>query len=114
MDLERLKEFLQNYINTVVEPKIREKRESEGFEPVEFQVNQILKGSYQPPIIHVFMDTEPIIKKTFGLKPHASMLLSSVEKDIINFFRIFSINLNVKVHWNKRPIFNNETLSADY
>lgn len=114
MDFERIKEFLQNYIDTVVSPKYNQQRIEFAFDPIEFTVFQILQGSYNPPIVHVFLDTEPIIKKTMSLKPGTSMLLSGVEKDIENFLKVFSINNKIKVHWNKRPLFNNATLSADY
>ena len=113
MDLERIKNFLQNYLNSVVEPKVNSKRNELGIEPIRFIVYDILKGSYQPPIIHVFLDTEPTIKKTATLKPHAVMMLNEVEKDITSFFKIFSINFKMKVHWNKRPIFKNDTLYSE-
>lgn len=113
MNLERVKEFLQNYLDTVVSPKINQKREKKGLEPFEFTVFEILKGSYQPPIIHVFLYTEPEIKKTLSLKPHAVMMLAEVEKDIEGFLKVFSINNKIKVHWNRTPIFNNGTLQTN-
>ena len=110
MNLERIKEFLQNYLDTVVSPKVNEKREKLKLQPVEFTVFEILKGSYQPPIIHVFLHTEPEIKKTLSLKPHAVMLLAEVEKDVEGFLKVFSINNKIKVHWNRTPIFKNGTI----
>jgi hypothetical protein len=113
MNLERIKEFLQNYLDTVVSPKINEKREKLKLQPIEFTVFEILKGSYQPPMIHVFLHTEPEIKKTLSLKPHASMMLAEVEKDVEGFLKVFSINNKIKVHWNKTPIFNNGTIHTN-
>ena len=110
MNLERIKEFLQNYLDTVVSPKIAQKREELELQPVKFTVFDILKGSYQPPIIHVFIHTEPEIKKSPTLKPHAVMMLKEVEKDIEGFLKVFSINHKVKVHWNQIPVFKNDTL----
>jgi hypothetical protein len=110
MNLERIKEFLQNYLDTVVSPKIAQKREKSELQPVEFTVFDILKGSYQPPIIHVFLHTEPEIKKSSSLKPHAAMMLKEVEKDIEGFLKVFSINHKVKVHWNQIPVFKNDTI----
>ena len=112
MNLERIKGFLQNYLDTVVSPGVNQRREKSGLEPFEFTVFDILKGSYQPPIIHVFLDTEPQIKKSSSLKPHAVMMLGEVEKDISGFFKVFSINYKVKVHWNQKPIFKNDTLHS--
>lgn len=91
MEFDRIKEFLQDYLDTVVLPASN----SERSEPLTMDVKSILKGSYQPPIIHVFIDVEP------HWTPRMS--LSGIEKDISNFFKIFSINFRVKIHWNKSP-----------
>ena len=91
MEFDRIKEFLQDYLDTVVLPASN----SERSEPLSMNVKSILKGSYQPPIIHVFIDVEP------HWTPRMS--LSGIERDISNFFRIFSINFRVKIHWNKSP-----------
>ena len=91
MEFERIKGFLQDYLDTVLLPKSNSERD----EPISMNVKSILKGSYQPPIIHVFIDVEP------HWTPRMS--LSGIEKDISNFFKIFSINFRVKIHWNKSP-----------
>jgi hypothetical protein len=89
MNLDRIKEYLGNYLNSVLIPKINTD------EPISMNVNDVLKGSYQPPIYHVFIDIEPhdTLKST----------LKQTESDIADFFKIFSINNRIKVHWNKRP-----------
>jgi hypothetical protein len=96
MNLERIKEYLENYLNSVLIPKINTD------EPISMNVIDVLKGSYQPPIYHVFINIEPhdTLKST----------LKQTESDIADFFKIFSINSKVKVHWNKRPIFKDNNL----
>jgi hypothetical protein len=112
MEINRIKRLLEDYLDTVVTPTLNKKRSEFGFEPVELSIHDILKGSYG--MIHIFLDSEPVaIKKTFGMRPMVVMMLSSVENEITNFLKIFSIDNKIKVHWNKRPIFNNATLSAD-
>ena len=91
MEFDRIKEFLQDYLDTVVLPVSNAERN----EPLTMNVKSILKGSYQPPIIHVFIDVEP------HWTPRMS--LSGIERDISNFFKVFSINFRVKIHWNKSP-----------
>ena len=113
MNYDKIRDFLQNYLDTVVAPRVNEKWSNWKSKPLEFSVHDILKGSYQPPIIHVFLDTEPEIKKSASLKPWAVMMLGEVEKDISSFFKVFSINFKVKVHWNKRPIFKNDTIHTE-
>ena len=91
MYFERIQEHLQNYIDTVILPRSNSERD----EPISLVVKNILKGTYEPPILHVFIDVEP------HWTPRMS--LTRIEKDITDFFRIFSINYRVKIHWNKSP-----------
>lgn len=113
MDLEKLKEYLQNYLDTVVSLKVNEKRNLIDLPEIKFDVFQVLKGSYQPPMFHVFLDTEPEIRKKSGLKPHTIMMMDGIKKDIEDFLKIFSINNKVIVHWNKRPIFKDGTIHTE-
>ena len=91
MYFERIQEHLQNYIDTVILPRSNSERD----EPISLVVKNILKGTYEPPILHVFIDVEP------HWTPRMS--LTGIEKDITDFFKIFSINYRVKIHWNKSP-----------
>jgi hypothetical protein len=113
MDFERIKYFLQSYLDTVVTPRINEKYSQNLSEEINLFVHEIVKGSYQPPIIHVFLDSEPEIRKTTASKPWVIMMMGQVDKDITGFFKVFSINFKVKVHWNKRPIFKNDSLYTE-
>ena len=100
MNLNKLKEYLQNYLDTVVIPNLNKDRVDE--DKVSFNVFQIVKGSYQPTIYHVFIDVEP---------PHTLRAdLKKIENNISDFFKMFSINSKIKIHWNKRPIFKNDSL----
>ena len=100
MDLEKIKDYLQNYLNDVILPNIN--TDESLVEPITMNVTDVLKGSYQPPIYHVFIQIEP----------HDTLksLLKNSETDIADFFKIFSINNKVKVHWNKSPLFKNTEL----
>lgn len=113
MELEKLKQYLQIYLDTAIKPKIDKKRIEMGFEPIDFTVNSIVKGSYQPPIYHIFLDTEPVIQRSRNLRPHASIMLTWVQEDVQSFFKMFSMNFPTKIHWNKRPIFKNDTLYTE-
>lgn len=113
MNPENLKEYLQYYLDSIVTPKVNEKRNELGISEIKFDVYQIVKGSFEPLRYHIFLDTEPQIKKKSGLKPHVIMMMDGVQKDINNFFKVLSINSPTKVHWNKRPIFKNDTLHTE-
>jgi hypothetical protein len=98
MNLEKIKEYLQNYLNDVILPNIN--TDESLVEPITMNVSDVLKGSYQPPIYHVFIQIEP----------HDTLksLLKNSEVAIADFFKIFSINNRIKVHWNKSPAFKDK------
>ena len=99
MDLEKIKDYLENYLNDVILPNIN--TDESLVEPIIMNVTDVLKGSYQPPIYHVFIQVEPhdILKSS----------LKKSEGDIANFFKVFSINNRIKVHWNKSPVSKNSS-----
>lgn len=114
MNLEKIKNYLNVFLESVVIPKINEERSQQGYEPINLEVFQILKGSYQPPTIHVFLDSEPKLRKGMGLKPATSLMVSRIEQDIRDFLKSFFI-FKIAIHWNKRPIFKNDSLhSTDF
>lgn len=98
MKREKLKVFLQNYLDSVITPRIKE-----NFGDYEFTVYDVLKGTYPPPRIHIFIDTVPNIDEgglDMSKRPH-----KKIESDIEDFFRTLSIPNKIKIHWNKRPHF---------
>lgn len=100
MDIEKLKNYLQHYLNSVVTPRFKKGKNENEIES--FQVVDILKGSYQPPIIHVFLHSVPVIN-------HPSTATKSqfrqVEGDVTDFIRMFGIKFPIRVHMNKTPAF---------
>ena len=92
MDLEKIKDYLQNYLNDVILPNIN--TDESLVEPITMNVTDVLKGSYQPPIYHAFIDIEPNWDGSYRKK---------IENDISDFMKILSIPNKLKVHWNKRP-----------
>jgi hypothetical protein len=94
MNLEKIKNYLQVYLDDVISPKINKELVGEEDEPIKMDVFQVLKGSYQPPIYHIFIDIEPNWDGSYRKK---------IENDITDFMKILSINNKIKIHWNKRP-----------
>jgi hypothetical protein len=110
METSKLKTYLQNYLDTVAIPRFRDEPNSDGIES--FIVYDVLKGSYQPPIIHVFLDSLPSDKNKFSLDTKDK--LRRLESDIKDFIKMFTIKNPVKVHLNKRPLFKSgKTYSTD-
>lgn len=109
MKIDRLKKYLENYFDTVINPKFLEKPNDDGIES--FLVYDIVKGSYNPPIIHVFVDTIPITNHPLK---STKKVLSEVENDVKDFMTMFSLKNPVKIHINKRPLFKpNKTYSKE-
>lgn len=96
MELEQLKKYLQVYLDEVITPKINRELVGEGDEQITMKIYDILKGSYQPPIIHIFIDIDPNWKGSITKK---------LENEILRFMKMFSIPSKIKVHLNKRPLF---------
>jgi hypothetical protein len=101
MNLEKIKNYLQVYLDDVISPNINKELVGEEDEPIKMDVFQVLKGSYQPPIYHIFIDIEPNWDGSYRKK---------IENDITDFMKILSINNKIKVHWNKRPAFKDSQL----
>lgn len=96
MDLEKIKKYLQVYLDEVVTPKINRELVGEEDEQITMIIYDILKGSYQPPIIHIFIDIDPNWKGS---------ITNKLENEILRFMEMFSIPSKIKVHLNKRPAF---------
>ena len=102
MDTEKTKDFLQNYLDAIITPRYNKIRAAMGFNPIEFNVLEIIEEDAWPPqIFHIFLTTKPEIKKGRHLKPHTSLMMTKVEKDISDFLKMFSIDSPIRVHWNE-------------
>ena len=94
MDTNKIEKYLQAYIDNVIVPKAnKELASEENDEPIKMGVFQVLKGSYQPPIYHVFIDIEP----------NWESYRKKTENYISDFMKILSIPYRIKIYWNKRP-----------
>ena len=91
MKIEKLKNYLEHYLDSVVTPRFKEGENQDKIDS--FKLIDILKGSYQPPIYHVFIDIEP----------NWESYRKKTEIYISDFMKILSIPYRIKIHWNKRP-----------
>ena len=101
MEIEKLEKYLQTYLDDVISPNMNQELVGEEDEPIKMNVFQILKGSYQPPIYHAFIDVEPNWDGSYRKK---------IENDVNDFMKILSIPNRLKIHWNKRPAFKDSDL----
>lgn len=100
MNIEKLKKYLQHYLDSVVTPRFIEGENEDKIES--FQLIDILKGSYQPPIVHVFLHSVPVVN-------HPTQTTKSqfrqLEKDTSDFIKMFGVTNPIRVHMNKTPAF---------
>ena len=100
MELSKVKEYLQNYLEYVAIPKFNEEPNDDGIE--NFQVYDISIGEYQPPRIHIFLHSVPNVRYPSN-KTKAK--ISELKRDIEGFIRMLSFKNPIKVHLNTIPIF---------
>lgn len=100
MEISKIREYLQNYLEEVAIPRFLDEPNEDGIQ--NFKIIDILKGSYQPPIIHVFLDTVPSVNRP---SETTKVKLRQLEKDIEGFMRMLSIKSPIRTHLNKIPIF---------
>lgn len=101
MTTEKIKEYLQTYIDQVMTDK-----SDDELGEITLNVYDVVMGSYNPPMIHVFIDTDPKINTRGWDVPHRTD--RKFEKDISDFFNMLSIPNKIKIHWDKRPVFKGQ------
>jgi len=104
MNIEKLKKYLQHYLDSVVTPRFIGGQNEDKIES--FKLIDILKGSYQPPIVHVFLHSVPLVSNP--TKSNKSQF-RQIEKDISDFMKMFGITNQIKVHINKTPNYKGKT-----
>ena len=99
MDLNKVKEYLQIYLDEVIEPKVNRELVGEGDEPIKIKVYDIKQKEHRKNEIVVFLDMEPDWS-------HGS-ITNKLDDDIIGFMRMIGYNDRIIVAWNKRtqPIY---------
>ena len=101
MEIEQVKKYLQTFLDTILIPKI-----SNQGDEIKLTVHDVLLGTYHPPILHVFIDSDPKVKTKTWYTPHRIDI--KVNREIENFLRMLSIQNNIKVHWDKRPLLKKD------
>jgi hypothetical protein len=97
MEVGKIKKYLQVYLDEVITPKINEELVGEDDEPIKISIHKINFGEANPNRINFFLDMEPDWSK--------GSYTNKINSDISNFFRMFGIDKNLHIYWNKRPLF---------
>ena len=97
MEIEKLKKYLQVYLDEVITPRINNELVGEDDEPIKISVYKINFGESNPNRINFFLDMDPDWSK--------GSYINQINLDISRFFRMFSVDKNLHIYWNKRPLF---------
>lgn len=99
MDLEKVKKYLQIYLDDIITPKVNSELVGEEDEPITIKVYDIKQKEHRPDEIVVFLDMEPDWSK--------GSITDKIDDDIISFMRMIGYKDWIIVAWNKRtqPIY---------
>jgi hypothetical protein len=97
MDSDKIKKYLQRYIDDVIEPKINDELVGEDDEPIKITVYKVNLGEVNPGRINFFLDIDPDWSK--------GSIIEVINSDISNFFKMLGIDKVLRIYWNKRPLY---------
>jgi hypothetical protein len=99
MELEKVKKYLQVYLDDIITPKVNSELVGEEDEPITIKVYDIKQKEFNPDEIVVFLDMEPDWSR--------GSITDKIDDDIISFMRMMGYNNWIIVAWNKRtqPIY---------
>ena len=97
MDSGKIEKYLQTYIDDVIEPKINNELIGEDDKPIKITVHKVHYGETNPNRIVFFLDIEPDWSK--------GSFINVINSDISSFFKMLGIDKDLRIYWNKRPLF---------
>ena len=97
MEIDKIKKYLQVYIDDVITPEINSELVGEDDEPIKITIHKVNFGEANPNRINFFLDMDPDWSK--GSFTH------KINLDISGFFRMLGVDKNLHIYCNKRPLF---------
>jgi hypothetical protein len=97
MEIEKIKKYLQVYLDDVITPEINQELVGENDEPIIISIYKINFGETNPNRINFFLDMDPDWSK--------GSFTNKIQKDIARFFKMLGVNKTLHIYWNKRPLF---------
>ena len=97
MEINKIKKYLQAYLDDVIIPELNSELVGENDEPINVTIYKINYGEANPNRLNVFLDMDPDWSK--GSFTH------KINSDVSSFFRMLSVDKNLHIYWNKRPLF---------
>jgi hypothetical protein len=99
MELDKVKKYLQAYLDDIITPYLNSELVGEEDEPIEVKVHQIKQKQHNSDEIVVFLDMEPDWSKG-SIVPH-------INTDIGRFMNMLGLRKKFIIAWNQRtqPIY---------
>ena len=97
MEIDKIKKYLQVYLDDVIIPELNNELVGENDEPINVTIYKINYGEANPNRLNVFLDMDPDWSK--GSFTH------KINSDISSFFKMLSVDKNLHIYWNKKPLF---------
>ena len=97
MEIEKLEKYLQTYLDDVITPQLNNELVGEDDEPISVTIYKINYGEANPNRINFFLDMDPDWSK--------GSFINVINSDISSFFKMLGIDKDLRIYWNKRPLF---------
>jgi len=97
MEIEKIKKYLQVYLDDVITPQINDELVGEDDEPIKISIYKVNFGEANPNRMNVFLDMDPDWSK--------GSYTSIINSDISNFFKMLGLDKSLHIYWNQRPLF---------
>ncbi len=98
MEIDKIKKYLQVYLDDVIIPELNNELVGEDDEPITVTIHKINYGEANPNRINFFLDIDPNWVKD-------TSFIYTINSNISSFFRMLGIDKNLHIYWNKRPLF---------
>lgn len=99
MELNKVKKYLQAYLDYIITPKLNSELVGEGDVPIEVKVRHIKQKQHNSDEVVVFLDMEPDWSK--------GSVVPRINSDIEGFMKMLGIRKKFIIAWNARiqPIY---------
>ena len=97
MNIDKIEKYLQVYLDDVIEPKINNELVGDDDEPIKITVHKVRYGEENPNRVAFFLDIDPDWSK--------GSFINVINSDISSFFKMLGVDKDLRIYWNKRPLF---------
>ena len=98
MEIEKIKKYLQVYLDEVIIPEINSEFVGKDDQPISITIDNIMYGVINPNRISFILHMEPDWSNKGGIT-------NKINLDLSRFVKMLGIEKNLHVYWNVREVF---------